>query len=187
MKFNERLLEGLNEDDRPLGSIILFFIERGYNLYHYFQIKDGKMILSDHLYNDVQRLTTHFLKNEVLIPDYPNESIVRLSNTEHLYVSEETTGSFDIDRMRKFFPAGKKADKKTCIRLLTKWFQDHPDKTMEDVEVATKAYIDNCRLTGRYVRDADNFIFDTEETSMLSAWIEESSSNTNTDWRTKLV
>lgn len=186
MKFNEKLVQGLSPSDVPLAEVILFFIERKYNLYHFFQIRDGKMIIADDLYEDVQRITGVLLEQDRLIPEYLEESLVRLSPTYPLYVAEGTQADFEVDRVRSHFPVGQKSDKITVTKLLNEFFAKHPQYNIEDVEEATKAYIRHCKMIDRTIRDCNNFIIDDDEVSMLLQWLEEIESKQSNNWRNKV-
>lgn len=177
MNFNEKLLESLEEEDRPLAKVILFFIKEQLNLYHFFNVKDGKLIITEDLYDDTQRITSKLLEAEILISDYPDGSLVRVTPVYNLYVTEGQEFNLDIDRLRSHFPTGQKSDKITITNMLREFFKKYPQYNMDDVEIAAKKYINHCKSIERPIRDANNFIEDSEGVSMLLQWLEESKSN----------
>lgn len=189
MQFNEKLLEGLPEEDRPLAKIILFFIAEQLNLYGnaggFLNVRDGKVVLSENLYDDVQRITGILLSSEVLIPDYPDDSLIRLTPIYNLYVGENYIPKFDVDRLRKHFPVGQKSDKITVSNLMSEFLSKYPYIDMDQIEEATKSYIQHCKVTDRPIRDANNFILDDIGTSMLWQWVEETESKKD-NWRNKV-
>lgn len=180
MKFNERLLENLPEEDRPIGEVVLFFIDRGLNLYHYFpNIKEGKLVAREDLYERIQEIVGQLLEEGKLVPDYRDESIVRLSPTESIYVPEGHIITYEVDRLRKLFPPGKKSDKITVDRTLKEFLKMHPHYTMHQIVEAGRRYIHHCNMTERPLRDCNNFILDADNASMLLQWLEEAESAQN--------
>lgn len=79
----------------------------------------------------------------------------------------------------------------SCRDKLTRWMQENPDYTFEEVLKAADAYLESLQGDYRFLQRADYFIYkqenNREEASRLSAFIDEIDLDTSqSDWTTKL-
>lgn len=87
--------------------------------------------------------------------------------------SDEITKNIQTYRnVFKGLKTGSMGDKKACISKLKKWFEDYPDKTIEDVIAAAKYYIRTLNKDYTYLQQADYFIMKNGQ-SRLSTMIDE--------------
>lgn len=91
----------------------------------------------------------------------------------------------------KGLKAGSMGDLKGCKTKLTRWMNENPEYTFDDIIGAADAYIESLGGDYRYLQRADYFIYkqegNREETSRLSAFIDEANSSTSQgDWTTQL-
>lgn len=87
---------------------------------------------------------------------------------------------------------GSMGSAQSCKTKLTRWMQENPEYTFEDILIAADNYIESLNGDYRFLQRADYFIYkqenNREESSRLSAHIDEISINgaQQGDWTTKL-
>lgn len=87
---------------------------------------------------------------------------------------------------------GSMGSLKSCRDKLTRWMNENPEYTFDDVLKAAEAYIDSLGGDYRFLQRADYFIYkqenNREESSRLSAFIDEidMSGTSQGDWTTQL-
>ena len=78
---------------------------------------------------------------------------------------------------------------KTCKEKLTKWMQENPEYSFDDIIRAAQLYL-NTERDLRFLQRADYFIYKVEankvESSRLSAYIDDIDDNEQDDWMTQL-
>ncbi len=73
---------------------------------------------------------------------------------------------------------------------LTRWIKNNPQYSFNDILKAVDIYINSLNNNYYYLQQADYFIYKKqgkEETSRLSAFIEEINNKEETDWTTNLI
>ena len=90
----------------------------------------------------------------------------------------------------KGLKVGSMGSLQSCKDKLTRWLKENPDYTFDEILKAADMYIDSLNGDYRYLQRADYFIYkqenNREESSRLSAFIDEIDSFVKDDWTTKL-
>lgn len=86
---------------------------------------------------------------------------------------------------------GSMGSLQSCKDKLTRWMNENPDYTLDEIIGAAEAYIDSLNGDYRFLQRADYFVYkqenNREESSRLSAFIDEIGTNTSQgDWTSKL-
>lgn len=85
---------------------------------------------------------------------------------------------------------GAMGSSKSCEVKLIRWMKENPDNTFDEVLKAAQIYIDSLRGDYRFLQKADYFIFkqenNREESSRLSAFIDEIDTDMNVEWTSNL-
>lgn len=105
-------------------------------------------------------------------------------------INLELTDEF-INKYRQLWKGlklGSMGSENACKAKLTRWMQENPSYTAEDILKAAKLYIDSL-VDYRFLQTADYFIFKKdgkEESSRLSAFIDEINNEETQEWTTNL-
>lgn len=90
----------------------------------------------------------------------------------------------------KGLKVGSMGSLQSCKDKLTRWMKDNPNHTFDDILKAADMYIDSLNRDYRFLQRADYFIYkqenNREESSRLSAFIDEIETFDKNDWTTKL-
>ena len=110
-------------------------------------------------------------------------------------VKEEPSSEFEefIQEYRLLWKgrkAGGMGDRQSCIEKMTRWMQENPTYTKEEILKAAKLYLDGLE-NYRFLQRADFFIFKQDEmkveSSRLSAFIEEINDKPVEDWTSGII
>lgn len=90
----------------------------------------------------------------------------------------------------KGLKVGSMGSLQSCKDKLTRWMKENPNYSFDDILKAADMYIDSLNRDYRFLQRADYFIYkqenNREESSRLSAFIDEIDSFDKTDWTTTL-
>jgi hypothetical protein len=116
-----------------------------------------------------------------------NKAIIKKSSRA---INSELTNEF-INTYRQLWKGlklGSMGSESACKAKLTRWMLENPSYTSNDILKAAKIYIDSL-VDYRFLQTADYFIFKKdgkEESSRLSAFIDEIDNEEIKDWTTNL-
>lgn len=98
-----------------------------------------------------------------------------------------------IDEYRtkwKGLKAGSMGDKNSCIEKLSKWMEENPSYSFEDILNAVDLYLETEGANTRFLQRADFFIYKQDankiESSRLSAFIDDASDGVEKDWTSNI-
>ncbi len=173
MEFNKYYLEDSGNEE--LTKLTLFCIKEGIKLYDI--LEGNPVMIKRSLSDDVNEILAKLYKTGKIELDY-NQS-QRPVLTRHLYVNTNKSEEFDVNKFRVYWSysstgqSGKMGDLKLIEGQIQDYLKMHPTVTFEDICSAANRYITNCIETGRFIKDADNFVIDSDGKSLLSVWLEE--------------
>lgn len=132
------------------------------------------------------KLLIDFLLIEGLNDGYKEKKVVKKS-------SRSINDGFEefITQYRNLFKGlkvGSMGSHNSCSDKLSRWLKENPQYSKEDILKAAKIYI-NSLDNYQYLQQADYFIYKKDahgESSRLSAFIDETEVNNNTDWTSRL-
>jgi len=106
-------------------------------------------------------------------------------------INQEIDGRIELFRDKwKGLKAGSMGSPKSCEIKLTRWMKENSKYTFDDILKAVDIYIDSLHGDYRFLQRADYFIFkqenNREESSRLSAYIEEIGLPSRDEWTSKL-
>jgi len=148
------------------------------------QLKIGKEII-------LRQKSLNLIKNSLVDLStlvYSNKKVKKKSISK---VSEEVEKRASEFRDKwKGLKAGARGGLKSCKEKLTRWMEENPEYTFEDILKAADIYLSTEGRNLHYLQRADYFIFkqdrNKEESSRLSAFIDEIEENEVQDWTSKL-
>ena len=119
---------------------------------------------------------------------FENPKIIKKSKKK---ISAEVVERIDEYRIKwKGRKAGAMGDKKSCIDKLSRWMETNPEYSFDDILQAADIYLETEGTNRTYLQRADYFIYkqdnNKEETSRLSAFIDEIGTEMSTDWTSTL-
>ena len=156
------------------------------------------------------------LQKEQYIKLIDNESIIILRAKsieliESLYVNTEVSFSKKLTKVNKSIRhinkevssrvneyrekwkglrPGSMGGVKSCKQKLTRWMKENPEYSFDDILKAADIYLSTEGVNIKYLQRADYFVFkqesNKEESSRLSAFIDEIADYTEQDWTTNL-
>lgn len=106
-------------------------------------------------------------------------------------ISAEVVDRIDEYRNRwKGRKAGSMGSRQSCIDKLSRWMTTNPEYTFDQILKAADIYLDTEGRNITYLQRADYFIYkqenNKEESSRLSAFIDEIDTNVEADWTSTL-
>jgi len=121
------------------------------------------------------------------IPDSltPEKKVVKRSQ-------RAINGRIDTFRLKwKGLKPGSMGSQKSCGIKLTRWMKENPMYTFDEILEAADIYINSLNGDYRFLQRADYFIFkqenNREESSRLSAYIDEIGMTNDDEWTSKLI
>lgn len=106
------------------------------------------------------------------------------------HINKDINSRIDEYRNKwKGLKPGSMGGKKSCKEKLTRWMKENPEYTFDDVLKAVDVYLSTEGANLRYLQRADYFIFKKdgkEESSRLSAFIDEIDEYDEQEWTSKL-
>lgn len=106
-------------------------------------------------------------------------------------INKDINGKIDLFRDKwKGLKAGSMGSSKSCKNKLIRWMKENPDYSFEQILEAADMYIDSLRGDYRFLQRADYFIFkqenNREESSRLSAFVDEIGADNTQEWTSTL-
>lgn len=105
-------------------------------------------------------------------------------------INQDIEEHIDIFRNKfKNTKPGSMGSKKNCILKLQRWMKENPEYCMKEILKAVDLYIRSLNRDYRFIQQADYFIFkkdNKEESSRLSAFIDEIEFSVEEDWTNTL-
>jgi len=162
-----------NVDDK-LIKLLLFCLDNNINLFKYCGISSEKeLIITDEL--EILRIFK-FWSDKKLIYLSPN-GMWQLNTT----VNQSSIPKKDlITSIREYWSskyisiAGKSSNNTDVKRALELFYDNVNTKYSDnDIIIACKKYVDMCMATNRFLKDCDNFIYDSTGKSMLLTFLQD--------------
>ena len=106
-------------------------------------------------------------------------------------INQEIAGRIEEFRNKwKGLKSGSMGSQKSCQLKLLRWMKENPNYTFDDILKAANIYLESLNGDYRFLQRADYFIFkqenNREESSRLSAFVDEIGLTNNDDWTTNL-
>lgn len=118
------------------------------------------------------------------------EEVISIKKSERVINSEINERVDEFRSKFKGLKAGSMGSAKSCKHKFIRWMKENPQYTFDNILKATDMYIDSLNGDYRFLQRADYFIFkqenNREESSRLSAHIDEIDSFSKEDWTSKL-
>lgn len=160
MVFNNRLLRGVAPENHPLAKLILFTLEQDINLIAFTEPAD--VMVRPEYREHTNKIVATLLNNNSIAEDYDKEE-GRLTPCFPLYV-EEQSADFDVNELRNLWShanigeAGKMGDPHAIRETILKVMQLR-GYDFQQMLKASKNYLENCQLQGRFIKDLQNFLY----------------------------
>lgn len=120
--------------------------------------------------------------------DFNSTKIIKKSKRT---ISAEVVGRINEYRDKwKGLKPGSMGSKQSCIDKLSRWMENNPEYSFEDILFAANLYLNTEGTNLRFLQKADFFIYkqenNKEESSRLSAFIDEIDIEVESDWTSNL-
>lgn len=126
----------------------------------------------------------------VEIDDTLEEDTIAIKKSVRAINAEVKDNIHKFRNIWKGLKPGAMGGSKSCEIKLMRWRKENPEYTFEDILKAANIYIESLRGDYRFLQKADYFIFkqenNREESSRLSAFIDEIDTDMNADWTSNL-
>lgn len=102
-------------------------------------------------------------------------------------IKAEVVGRIDEYRSKwKGLKAGSMGDRNSCIEKLSRWMENNPEYSFDDILKAADLYLDTEGRNLKFLQKADFFIYKQDankiDSSRLSAFIDDISEDIDSDW-----
>jgi hypothetical protein len=119
-----------------------------------------------------------------------NTGIKNIKKSKRVISSEIEDRIYEFRNKWKGLKAGSMGSEKACKEKLNRWMKENPKYSFDEILKAADLYLSTEGANLRYLQRADYFIFKQDsykdETSRLSAFIDEIDNNSVQDWTTNL-
>lgn len=181
MEFMTLLKLNHNEIDLDINDNVLNSLQ---NKQFIKIVKDNEENVT--IIREKSKLLIDFLLIEGLNSNYKDKKVTKKSSRSISEGFEEFITEYRS--LWKGLKVGSMGSHNSCSDKLSRWLKENPQYSKEDVLKAAKIYI-NSLDNYQYLQQADYFIYKKDahgESSRLSAFIDETEVNNNTDWTSRL-
>lgn len=148
-----------------------------------------KFLVKSIIYND-EEITVIRKKGKLLVDAFVIDGLEDKTPKQAVAIKQKNEVVETVNELRllwKGLKPGSMGSTEACIQKLTRWWNNYPQYTKEDILRSARIYL-NSVMDYRYLQQTDYFIYKKdgkEEMSRLSSFIDEVEQN-NTDWTSKL-
>jgi len=170
--INPLYFEGI--ENPKILELVLFCIDREINLHESLQQSEGTIVLADQYEQTINDIVRKLYADRKLVADYSRDN-QRLKLAHPFWITNHVQDDYEnIRQYFKFTYSGQKALAGDINVVKNKIDQIITEKgyTVEQIEKAAKAYIDNCIQNNRWMKTLPNFLGDATG-STLSIFIED--------------